>query len=64
MRVTAIQKQRREGRLNLYLDGRFALGLTLDSIAAAGLRVGDEIDDGALRSLRHDAALLEGFDAA
>ena len=42
MRVTAITKQRREGRYNLYLDGRFALGLTLDALAAAGLRAGDE----------------------
>ena len=56
MRVTAITKQRREGRLNLYLDGRFALALTLDVAAAAGLHVGDEIDDDALRSLRRDAA--------
>jgi len=64
VRVTAIQKQRREGRINLYLDGRFALGLTLDAIAAAGLRVGDEIDDDALRSLRRDAAGADALAAA
>lgn len=64
MRVTAIRKQRREGRINLYLDGRFALGLTLDAIAAAGLRVGDEIDDDALRSLRRDAAGADALAAA
>ena len=56
MRVTAIRKQRREGRINLYLDGSFALGLTLDAIAAADLRAGDEIDDDTLRSLRRNAA--------
>jgi regulatory protein len=56
VRVTAIQKQRREGRVNLYLDGRFGLGLTLDASAAAGLRAGDEIDEDTLRSLRRDAA--------
>ena len=64
MRVTAIQKQRREGRINLYLDGSFALGLTLNAIAAAGLRVGDEIDDDALRSLRRDAAGADATVAA
>jgi len=64
MRITAIRKQRREGRVSLYLDGRFALGLTLDAIAAAGLRVGDEIDDDALRSLRCNAAAADATAAA
>jgi len=64
VRVTAIRKQRREGRVNLYLDGRFALGLTLDAVTAAGLRVGDEIDDDTLRSLRHDAAGADAMAAA
>ena len=64
MRVTAIRKQRREGRANLYLDGRFALGLTLDALAAAGLRIGDEIDDDTLRSLRRNAAGTDTVAAA
>jgi regulatory protein len=64
VRVTAIQKQRREGRVNLYLDGRFALGLTLDAIAAAGLRDGDEIDENTLRSLRREAAGADALAAA
>ena len=64
MRVTAIRKQRREGRVNLYLDGRFALALTLDALAAAGLRVGDEIDDDVLRSLRRNAAGTDTVAAA
>ena len=64
MRVTAITKQRREGRYNLYLDGRFALGLTLDAIAAAGLRAGDEIDDDTLRSLQRAAGGADALAAA
>jgi regulatory protein len=64
VRVTAITKQRREGRVNLYLEGRFALGLTLDALAAAGLRVGDEIDDDTLRSLRRNAAGADALAAA
>ena len=64
MRVTGITKQRREGRVNLYLDGRFALGLTLDALAAAGLRAGDEIDDDTLRSLRRNAAGADSLAAA
>jgi regulatory protein len=64
VRVTAITKQRREGRYNLYLDGRFALGLTLDAIAAAGLRAGDEIDDDTLRSLQRAAGGADALAAA
>ena len=64
MRVTAIRKQRREGRVNLYLNGRFALALTLDAIAVAGLRSGDEISDETLRSLRRDAAGADATAAA
>jgi len=64
VRVTGITKQRREGRVNLYLDGRFALGLTLDALAAAGLRAGDEIDDDTLRSLRRNAAGADSLAAA
>jgi len=64
VRVTAIQKQRREGRVNLYLDGRFALGLTLDASAAAGLRAGDEIDEDTLRSLRREAGGADALAAA
>ena len=64
MRVTAITKQRREGHVNLHLDGRFALGLTLDALAAAGLRAGDEIGDDTLRSLQRDAAGADALAAA
>jgi len=64
VRVTAITKQRREGRYNLYLDGRFALALTLDALAAAGLRAGDEIDDDTLRSLQRNAAGADALAAA
>lgn len=51
MRITAIEKQRRGKRVNLFLDGRFALGLSLEAAAQAGLRVGDEVDGDRLRSL-------------
>ncbi|MEE8347097.1 MAG: RecX family transcriptional regulator [Dehalococcoidia bacterium] len=52
MRVTAVEKQRRGKRVNLYLDGRFTLSLSAEVAAQAGLRAGDELDDEALRSLR------------
>jgi len=52
MRVTAIEKQRRSRRANLFIDGRFALAASLEVLAQAGLRVGDEIDDVRLDELR------------
>ncbi len=64
MRVTAIEKQRRGERVNLFLDGRFALGLSLDAAAQAGLRVGNEVDDERLQALRAEAAQADAMAAS
>jgi regulatory protein len=64
VRVTAIEKQRRGKGVNLFLDGHFALGLSADVAAQAGLRVGDEMDDEALRSLREAEARAGAMAAA
>ncbi len=61
MRVTAIEKQRRGKRVNLFLDGRFALGLSLEAAAQAGLRVGDEVDDERLQALRAEAGRADAM---
>lgn len=65
MQITAIEKQRRRRRANVYLDGRYALSLSLDLVAQAGLRKGDTLSAQQLDSLRqadvrdqaHEAAL-------
>ena len=64
MRVSAIEKQRRGKRVNLFLDGRFALGLSLEAAAQAGLRVGDEVDDERLQALRAEAAGADAMAAS
>ncbi len=64
MRVTAIEKQRRKNRLNLFLDGRFALGLSTDVAAQVSLRVGDEVDGDRLRTLREAEASADVISAA
>jgi regulatory protein len=56
VRVTAIERQRQGKRVNLFLDGTFALALSPDAAAQASLRVGDELDDDALRALREAGA--------
>ena len=63
MRVTAIERQQRKKRVNLFLDGRFALGLSLEVAAQAGLRVGDEIDEGTVRALREEEARTDAIAA-
>ena len=41
--ITAIEKQKRGRRVNVHLDGEYALSLRLDLIASAGLAVGLEM---------------------
>ncbi|HEY8492064.1 MAG TPA: RecX family transcriptional regulator [Dehalococcoidia bacterium] len=41
--VTAIQRQERRRRYNVFVDGRFALALSADVLAAAGLHEGDPL---------------------
>jgi regulatory protein len=51
-RVTAIEPQARDPeRVNLFLEGRFAFGLSAVVAADAGLRVGDVLTAGAVASL-------------
>ncbi|MDD5361303.1 MAG: RecX family transcriptional regulator [Ignavibacteria bacterium] len=45
MKITSIEKQKKEGRFNIYLDGEFAFGLYRETIYGFGLRVNDEINE-------------------
>ncbi|HWQ81568.1 MAG TPA: RecX family transcriptional regulator [Ignavibacteria bacterium] len=44
MKITSIEKQKKEGRYNIFLDGEFAFGLYKETIYEFGLRVNDELD--------------------
>ena len=65
MQITAIEKQRRRRRANVYLDGRYAFSLSLELLAQAGLHEGDALSPEQVDSLRqadvrdqaHQAAL-------
>jgi len=52
MQITAIEKQRRRQRANVYLDGRYALSLSLELVAQAGLHEGDALSPQQVDSLR------------
>jgi len=60
MQITAIEKQRRRQRANIYLDGRYAFSLSLELVAQAGLHEGDalspqQVDPLRQADLRHQA---------
>lgn len=42
-RITQIKLQKNKKRANVYLDGRFAFGLSLEALTQAGLKVNQEI---------------------
>jgi regulatory protein len=50
-KITALRQQKRnQERVNVYLDGEFAIGLPLE--AALGLRVGQTLNDGEIAALQ------------
>lgn len=52
--ITALEAQRRGGRVNVHLDGEFAFGLSETVVARAGLRVGGTLTEAQLRTLLED----------
>ena len=60
MIVTQLEKQRSGRRVNVHIDGEFALAVSLDLAIERNLREGEELTAGHLRILRD----LEGRDSA
>jgi regulatory protein len=62
-RITAIEPQARDAqRYNLYVDDRFAVGLS--AFVAAKLRVGQVLSDGDLAAIEQEEALEDAHDKA
>jgi regulatory protein len=64
MQITAIEKQRRRRRANVYLDGRFALSLSLGLLAETGLHEGDALTPQQVDSLRQADVRHQAHEAA
>jgi regulatory protein len=62
--ITAIEKQKRGRRVNVHLDGEYALSLRLDLIATAGLAVGLEMASAQRRELEAEDQRLGAIDTA
>jgi regulatory protein len=50
-KITKIKAQKKEGRANIFLDGKFAFGLPLEAILEAGLKVGQELSEKEVKEL-------------
>jgi len=64
MRITAIEKQPRRRRANVHIDGRFALSLSLELVAQAGLHVGDAVEPQQVESLRQADVRHQAYEAS
>jgi regulatory protein len=58
MAITDIQRQKRNAnRVSIYIDGKYAFSLDCDTLARAGLHVGDEVTD----ELKAELVEKDGF---
>src|SRR4051794_11092681 len=64
-RITAIQAQTvRKDRVNISLDGKYAFSISLDTLVANGLRVGDTLDAVQIDTLESENKIAKCRDAA
>jgi regulatory protein len=64
MQITAIEKQRRRQRANVYVDGRYAFSLSLELVAQVGLHEGDTLSRQQVDSLRQADIRHKAYNAA
>ena len=62
--ITALEPQRRKGRLNVFVDGQFVLGVGETVAADLGLRVGREITPERLREIAGAEEVHKATEAA
>jgi len=64
MRITAIERQKRRPRIDVFVDGRLALSLSLTLAIQAHLRRGDDVTAERLEALREADQRQQARDAA
>jgi regulatory protein len=51
-KITSIEKQKKEGRYNIFLDGEFAFGAYKETVFNFGFRVNDELDEKKIKEIK------------
>lgn len=65
MKITNIEQQKNnEGRVNIYIDGEFAFGLTMEIKYKYGLKAGMEIDEDYIKKVLREEELSKAKDQA
>ncbi|MBS9338857.1 recombination regulator RecX [Fructobacillus sp. M2-14] len=63
-KITKISTQKRAGRYNLELDGRFAFGISENVLAKFGLMKGRELDEGTIERIKEADKIDQGLKVA
>ncbi len=64
MIITSLERQRRRRRVNVYVDGRFALALALGLAQEKGLHSGMTVSEAELQALREEDERQSAYEAA
>ena len=65
MKITALPPQKHDpDRVSVFVDGEFRMGLSAEVVLAAGLRVGDAVDDARLAELERRDLTWQAREAA
>lgn len=63
-RVTKIETQKREGRFNVYVDGKFVVGIGEDLLVSENIKVGNEFSPKDIQNLVYKSKVEKLFDKA
>ncbi len=63
-KITKVETQKREGRFNIYIEGKFVVGLGEDLLVQEGLKVGKEITSAEVQDLVYKSKVEKLFDKA
>ena len=63
-KITAIKLQKKEGRFNVYLDGKFAFGIDEETLVRENLKVGQEVSSRYTHKLVYGATVEKLVDKA
>lgn len=55
--ITSIEKQKKTGRVNVFIDGRFSFGTSLEAVLRHGVRKDKEIDEETIGKLKEESNL-------